>query len=105
MSTQPENNPKFSFHSSAESSLKDSVERTMFLEETDLQDLTFKFTYWDLASVGSTSRDLLVFAKAHHKVRYEFHTPTDSDWDNGKVFTGFSYLPVMKISGPQGKVM
>ncbi|KAG0353411.1 hypothetical protein BGZ54_002248, partial [Gamsiella multidivaricata] len=99
MTAESQSRIKVSYQSTK--NLANSVERSRFLEETDNKDLTFKFQYWDIASCGSTSRDLLAYAKAHHQIKYDLESPTSEDWDAGKVPTSFSYLPMLKIVGPQ----
>ncbi|KAF9083626.1 Glutathione S-transferase S1 [Mortierella sp. AM989] len=76
-----------------------SFEASRLLEETDNKDLHFTFTYWELASVGSTAREILRLGKAN----YKFECPSDQDWTDNKVATCFSYLPMMKITAPDGK--
>ncbi|KAG0228022.1 hypothetical protein B0O80DRAFT_425886 [Mortierella sp. GBAus27b] len=80
-----------------------SQEKGQLLTESDNKNLTFKFLYWDIASVGSTSRDLLVYGHAHHGAKYELLSPTDEDWDGGKVPTAFTCLPMLKVVGPNDK--
>ncbi|KAF9933499.1 Glutathione S-transferase S1 [Linnemannia zychae] len=63
--------------------------------KADNKDLSFTLLYWDIASVGSTSRELLVYGKAN----YDFTFPKDEDWDKGKVPTVFSVVPVLTIKG------
>ncbi|KAG0296129.1 Glutathione S-transferase S1 [Linnemannia gamsii] len=64
------------------------------LLKVDNKDLTFTHMYWELASVGSTSRDILVYGKAN----YEFTYPEDEKWEKGMVPTVFSLLPVLRIT-------
>ncbi|KAF9156000.1 Glutathione S-transferase S1 [Linnemannia schmuckeri] len=63
------------------------------LLKVDNKDLSFNYTYWELCASGSTSRELLVYGKAH----YEFTYPDFEGWGNGTVPTVFSVLPVLRI--------
>ncbi|KAF8936822.1 hypothetical protein BGZ58_003708 [Dissophora ornata] len=80
-----------------------SVEKTSLLENTENKDLPFTPTYWDIASVGSTGRDMLVYGEHKYDAKYKFESPSDDDWDNGKVYTSFSCSPMPKTSAPNGK--
>lgn len=40
------------------------------LLKVDNEDLSFTLTYWELCSAGSTSREILVYSKAHHDFTY-----------------------------------
>ncbi|OAQ29337.1 hypothetical protein K457DRAFT_137848 [Linnemannia elongata AG-77] len=93
MAVQPANRLKFSFQSK-----HSSAEISQFLAETDNKDLFFSLSYWDIASVGSTARDLLEYAG----VKHENITPTDAEWSAGEVPTAFSVLPCLKVKGPNG---
>ncbi|KAG0213856.1 hypothetical protein BGX33_002614 [Mortierella sp. NVP41] len=93
MAVQPTNRPKFSFQSK-----HSSKEISEFLAETDNKDLFFSISYWDLAAVGSTARDLLEYAGVNH----EKLAPSYDEWSAGKVYTGFSVMPVLKVKGPHG---
>ncbi|KAF9360452.1 Glutathione S-transferase S1 [Mortierella sp. AD094] len=96
MTPQPPR-PKISYKSEDPSFT--SYEVTRILEETDNKDVHFTFYYWDIASVGSTSREILRIGKTNHT----FEEPLDSDWSDNKVATSFSFLPMMKITTPNGK--
>ncbi|KAG0280608.1 Glutathione S-transferase S1 [Linnemannia exigua] len=61
--------------------------------KADNKDLSFAYTYWELTSAGSTSREMLVYGKAH----YEFNYTTFEGWASGTVPTVFSALPVLQI--------
>ncbi|KAF9133443.1 Glutathione S-transferase S1 [Mortierella sp. 14UC] len=61
--------------------------------KVDNKDLTFSYTYWELTSAGSTSREILVYGKAN----YEFNYPDFEGWEKGTVPTVFSVLPVLKV--------
>ncbi|KAF9907212.1 hypothetical protein EC991_011202 [Linnemannia zychae] len=93
MAVQPTNRPKFSFQNKYS-----SQEISKFLAETDNKDLFFSLSYWDLAAVGSTARDLLEYAGAKH----EKITPSWAEWSTGKVPTGFSVMPILNVKGPDG---
>ncbi|KAG0261484.1 hypothetical protein BG011_001011 [Mortierella polycephala] len=97
MTPQPKNRPKLTYKS--EDSAFTSSEKSQMLAMTENKDLNFTFIYWDIASVGSTSRDILEYGKAN----YKNESPTDEGWNDGKVQTAFSVLPILKISGPNGK--
>ncbi|KAF9379627.1 hypothetical protein BGX21_002587, partial [Mortierella sp. AD011] len=62
MTPQPPR-PKISYKSEDPSFT--SQEATWILEETDNKDLHFTFTYWDIASVGSTGREILQINNAN----------------------------------------
>ncbi|KAF9580733.1 Glutathione S-transferase S1 [Lunasporangiospora selenospora] len=68
-------------------------------ELASVKDASFTLVYWDIASVGSTARDLL----AYGNVEWKNDNPTDEDWDRGITKTGFSGLPVLKMTWPTGK--
>ncbi|OAQ34877.1 hypothetical protein K457DRAFT_151993 [Linnemannia elongata AG-77] len=63
------------------------------LLKVDNKDLSFTLTYWELCAAGSTSREILVYGKAH----YEFTYPDNEGWAKGTIPTVFSVLPVLKI--------
>ncbi|KAF9092862.1 hypothetical protein BGX29_010256 [Mortierella sp. GBA35] len=46
-----------------------SAKKTELLN-ADINDVSFTHLYWDIASVGSTSRELLVYGKTHHELVY-----------------------------------
>ncbi|KAF9424463.1 Glutathione S-transferase S1 [Entomortierella beljakovae] len=98
MTTQPPR-PKNSFKSSDPSFT--SYDAGLVLDETENKDIKFDHTYWGLASVGSTSREILRMGKAN----CTFHIPEDADWTDNKVATSFSCLPTLKMTGPNGKEM
>ncbi|KAG0302310.1 Glutathione S-transferase S1 [Dissophora globulifera] len=100
MSTEPATRAMISYHS-ADPSLS-SFAKSKILEETDIKDLLFTFMYFDIASCGSTSRDMLVYGKAHYGAKYKFESPSEKDWGEGKVPTAFSCLPMLKITAPNG---
>jgi hypothetical protein len=62
MAVQPAGRPKFSFQSK-----HSSAEISKFLAETDNKDLFFSLSYWEIAAVGSTARDLLEYAGVKHE--------------------------------------
>ncbi|KAF8930174.1 hypothetical protein EDD21DRAFT_419847 [Dissophora ornata] len=101
MTPQLLNRPKITYKSADPSFT--SVEKTSLLENTENKDLLFTLTYWDIASVGSTGRDMLVYGEYTYGAKYKFESPSDDDWDNGKVYTFFSCLPMLKVSAPNGK--
>ncbi|KAF9998822.1 hypothetical protein BGZ65_005737, partial [Modicella reniformis] len=70
-------------------------EKSHLLTETDIQDLTFQVFYWDATSVAGTSRDIMIYAKAHYGAKYEFLSPSDENWA-GNTETAFSCLPMLK---------
>ncbi|KAG0280109.1 hypothetical protein BGZ95_011260 [Linnemannia exigua] len=94
MVSPPGPKPKFPLHTK-----EPSREISKLLAETDNADIHFTLTYFELASVGSTARDLLEVAGANHTK----HTAYDDDWLQGKVPTGFSYLPVLTVKLPHDK--
>ncbi|KAG0199000.1 hypothetical protein BGX33_011947 [Mortierella sp. NVP41] len=71
-----------------------SAKKTELLN-ADINDVSFTHLYWDIASVGSTSRELLVYGKTHHELVY----PKVEDWLQGKVPTVFSVMPILTIKG------
>ncbi|KAF9416848.1 hypothetical protein BGZ76_004595 [Entomortierella beljakovae] len=89
--------PKLSYKSSDSSFT--SYEATRLLEETENKDLKFDFSYWKIATVGSTAREILVMNNTNH----ELHSPTKEEWTENKVPTTFSYLPMLKVTAPNGK--
>ncbi|KAF9413569.1 hypothetical protein BGZ76_005014 [Entomortierella beljakovae] len=91
MTTQPPR-PKISYKSSDLSFT--SSEAARILEETENKDLLFNFIYWDIVSVGGTSRDILRLSDANHKFTY----PQDRNSP-----TTFSCYPILKIEAPNGK--
>ncbi|KAF9194699.1 hypothetical protein BGZ51_007926 [Haplosporangium sp. Z 767] len=97
MTHQPENRPKLTYKS--EDSTFTSAEKSQMLAMTENKDLNFTLIYWDIASVGSTSREILEYGKAN----YKNESPSNEEWDGGKVHTAFSVLPILKFSGPNGK--
>ncbi|KAI1317837.1 Glutathione S-transferase S1 [Mortierella claussenii] len=96
MTPQPHNRPKLTYKS-ADPSLT-SYEKSVILKDTDEKDLSYTFLYWDIASVGSTSRDILKYANAN----CTFVEP-DEGWEKGKVATVFSVLPILTITAPGNK--
>ncbi|KAF9124025.1 hypothetical protein BGW39_008526 [Mortierella sp. 14UC] len=70
MVSLPGPKPKFSLHTK-----EPSREIAKLLAETDNADIHFTLTYFELASVGSTARDLLEYAGANHTKHtvYELH--------------------------------
>ncbi|KAF9333170.1 hypothetical protein BGZ91_011372 [Linnemannia elongata] len=80
MAVQPANRLKFSFQSK-----HSSAEISQFLAETDNKDLFFSLSYWDIASVGSTARDLLEYAG----VKHENITPTEFNMAESAVIDTF----------------
>ncbi|KAF9930911.1 hypothetical protein FBU30_011109 [Linnemannia zychae] len=96
MAVQPENRPKFSFQSKYS-----SKEISKVLAETDNSELFFSLSYWDIAAVGSTARDLLEYGGVKHE---KLH-PSYEEWISGKVQTAFSVMPILKIRGPNGMVI
>ncbi|KAG0060862.1 hypothetical protein BGZ89_011914 [Linnemannia elongata] len=93
MAAQPANRPKFSFQSK-----HSSAEISRFLAETDNKDLFFSISYWEIAAVGSTARDLLEYAG----VKHEKLAPTYAEWSAGEVPTAFSVMPCLKVKGLNG---
>ncbi|KAG0280108.1 hypothetical protein BGZ95_011259 [Linnemannia exigua] len=93
MAVQPANRPKFSFQSKHSSQAISAI-----LAETDNKDLFFSLSYWEIAAVGSTARDLLEYAG----VKHEKLAPSYADWSAGKVPTAFSVMPILKVKGPDG---
>ncbi|KAK3839342.1 MAG: hypothetical protein JOS17DRAFT_728831 [Linnemannia elongata] len=93
MAVQPANRPKFSFQSK-----HSSAEISNFLAKTDNKDLFFFLSYWEIAAVGSTARDLLEYAG----VKHEKLAPTYAEWSAGQVPTAFSVMPCLKVKGPNG---
>jgi hypothetical protein len=87
-------------HLNPNSGFKSTKECAEFLAATENKDLEFKVLYWEIASVGSTARDILALGGVQWKNAH----PTDKDWDDGKVETAFSCLPMLTINGPSGQV-
>ncbi|KAF9928428.1 Glutathione S-transferase S1 [Modicella reniformis] len=97
------NTTKLTFQSADDDASFTPQEKSRLLTETDIKDLTFKFLYWDIASVGSTARDLLFYAKAHYGAKYELLTLAFEDFASGKTPTAFSCVPMLKVVGPNNK--
>ncbi|KAF9917774.1 hypothetical protein FBU30_000517 [Linnemannia zychae] len=79
--------------------IKDSQEISMLLADTNNTDLHFTFTYFNLAAVGATARELLEYAGADHTK----NTVTFEVWREGKVPSTFSYLPTLTVRFPNNK--
>ncbi|KAF9907211.1 hypothetical protein EC991_011201 [Linnemannia zychae] len=94
MVSPPAPKPKFTLHTK-----EPSREISKLLAETDNADIHFILTYFDLASVGSTARDILEYTGANHTKRAVY----EEDWMQGRVPTGFSYLPVLTVKLPNDK--
>ncbi|KAG0332340.1 hypothetical protein BG004_001296 [Podila humilis] len=87
MATQP---PKTSLHPNASSAaLSEAL--------TD-PGRKFTLTYWDIASVGSTAREILSYGKAD----WVSISPTFEQWSQKEFPTPLSYLPVLKVRSSTG---
>ncbi|KAI7832655.1 hypothetical protein BC939DRAFT_433993 [Gamsiella multidivaricata] len=60
---------------------------------------SYRLLYWDVASVGATSRDILTYGKA----RWSNRLPADDEWQAGKLPTPFGVMPVLTVTGLGGK--
>ncbi|KAF9930910.1 Glutathione S-transferase S1 [Linnemannia zychae] len=79
--------------------VKDSHEFSTLLADTNNTDLHFTLTYFHLASVGSTARELLEYAGAHHTK----NTVTVETWKEGNTPSGFSCLPMLTVRFPDNR--
>ena len=87
-------NPRAKVHyASSASGFKTTQERAEFLATVDNKDLDFTLLYWEIASVGSTARDILALGGVDLK---NVH-PTGEQWEAGKVETAFSVLPILRM--------
>ncbi|KAF9933089.1 Glutathione S-transferase S1 [Linnemannia zychae] len=60
---------------------------------------TYRFLYWDVASVGATARDMLAYGKA----TWTNESPKDDEWNADKVPTPYKVMPVLNIIASDGK--
>ncbi|KAG0306725.1 hypothetical protein BGZ98_001829 [Dissophora globulifera] len=61
--------------------------------------VSYRLLYWDVASVGSTPRDILAYGKA----TWSNQLPADDDFQTGKISTPFGVMPVLSIIAANGK--
>ncbi|KAF9088156.1 hypothetical protein BGX29_004461 [Mortierella sp. GBA35] len=58
--------------------------------------VSYCLMYWDIFSVGATSRELL----AYGKVKWSNERVVEDPWEAGKIPTPFGVVPVLKIISP-----
>jgi hypothetical protein len=97
MVSSPVSKPKFPLHTETP-----SREISKLLSETDNKDIHFTLTYFALASVGSTSRELLEYAGANHTKQI---ASVSFSMDAALLSTSilyFDYVPILYFSDSTG---
>ncbi|KAG0098593.1 hypothetical protein BGZ93_011030 [Podila epicladia] len=87
------NLPKFPFHTSVP-----SAEKATVLADPNK---TFTLVYWEIASVGSTAREML--AAYCPKSKWTHEAVNDEQWVSKQVPTPFSCLPFLKVTSAAGE--